>query len=115
MRSAVIATTLFLTLFGATGVFAASMRCGTHIVDVGDTELTVMKNCGPPTYAKGNRWYYDRGPGRFLKIVVFGNGRVLFIQEEMSFTHDSRPSDTAVAWCPASSGSESRSAAILDG
>jgi hypothetical protein len=85
MRSAVIAATLFLMLFGATDVFAESMRCGTHIINVGDTELTVMKKCGPPTYAKGNRWYYDRGPRRFLKIVVFGNGRVLFIQEDMSF------------------------------
>ncbi|MFQ5757276.1 MAG: DUF2845 domain-containing protein [Acidiferrobacterales bacterium] len=97
MRSALIVATLFLAIFGVTDVFAASMRCGTHIVNVGDTELTVIKKCGPPTHAQGNRWYYDRGPSRFLKIVVFGNGKVLFIREEMSFTHDSRPSDIAVA------------------
>ena len=115
MRSAVIATTLFFTIFGATDIFAASMRCGTHILNVGDMEQAVIKKCGPPTYVHGNRWYYDRGPGRFLKIVVIGNGRVLFIQEEMSFTEDSRPSDTAVVRSPTAPGSESRSAAILDG
>ena len=64
----------------------ASMRCGGDIVNVGDPEFVVLQKCGPPTYKQGDQWIYDRGPGSFLKIVVFGLGRVLFIKEEMPFT-----------------------------
>lgn len=67
-------------------VSAASMRCGADIVNVGDPELVVLQKCGPPTYKQGDQWIYDRGAGSFLKIVVFGLGKVLFIKEEMPFT-----------------------------
>lgn len=67
-------------------VSAASMRCGTDIVNVGDPEVVVLQKCGPPTYKQADQWIYDRGPGSFLKIVVFGLGKVLFIKEEMPFT-----------------------------
>lgn len=65
---------------------AASMRCGEDIVNVGDPEFVVLQKCGPPTYKQGDQWIYDRGAGNFLKIVVFGLGKVLFIKEEMPFT-----------------------------
>ncbi|NIO40866.1 MAG: DUF2845 domain-containing protein [Burkholderiales bacterium] len=62
------------------------MRCGTRLVEIGDTEYQVLQKCGPPTYKQGNQWIYDRGPGRFMNIVVFGLGKVLSIREEMPFT-----------------------------
>lgn len=67
-------------------VSAASMRCGSDIVNVGDLEFEVLRKCGPPIYKQGDHWVYDLGPGNFLKIVVFGLGKVLFIKEEMPFT-----------------------------
>ena len=81
-----VAGLLVGTLFSTSPVSAASMRCGSDIVNVGDLEFEVLQKCGPPTYKQGNQWIYDRGPGNFLKIVVFGLGKVLFIKEEMPFT-----------------------------
>ena len=65
--------------------FRREIRKGVYSFDFalsGEAALVVLKGQTPPR-AKGNRWYYDRGPRRFLKIVVFGNGRVLSIREEM--------------------------------
>ena len=73
-------------LFHTTPTSAASMWCGNDIVNVGDPEVVVLQKCGPPSYKNGDQWIYDRGPGNFLKIVVFGLGKVLYIQEEMPFT-----------------------------
>ena len=70
----------------AAPAYAATMRCGALLVGVGDTEYEVLQKCGPPTYKQGDEWIYDRGPGSFLKIVVFGLGKVLFIREQMPFT-----------------------------
>ena len=67
-------------------VAAASMWCGNDIVNIGDPEVVVLQKCGPPTYKNGDQWIYDRGPGNFLKIIVFGLGRVLYIKEDMPFT-----------------------------
>jgi hypothetical protein len=65
---------------------AQGMFCGTDIVNVGDSELDVLNKCGPPTFKDGDRWIYDRGPDQFIETVVFGNGVVLFIQEEIPGT-----------------------------
>jgi hypothetical protein len=67
-------------------VAAASMWCGNDIVNIGDPEVVVLQKCGPPTYKNGDQWIYDRGAGNFLKIIVFGLGRVLYIKEDMPFT-----------------------------
>jgi hypothetical protein len=67
-------------------VAGVSMWCGNDIVNIGDPEVVVLQKCGPPTYKNGDQWIYDRGPGNFLKIIVFGLGRVLYIKEDMPFT-----------------------------
>lgn len=77
---------LLSTLSHTAPVAAASMWCGNDIVNVGDPEVVVLQKCGPPSYKNGDQWIYDRGPGSFLKIVVFGLGKVLYIKEEMPFT-----------------------------
>ena len=78
---------VFVTALSYTApVTAASMWCGNDIVNIGDPEVVVLQKCGPPTYKNGDQWIYDRGPGNFLKIIVFGLGRVLYIKEDMPFT-----------------------------
>lgn len=86
LKFLVIATALIGMSVNALPASAASMRCGSNIVNVGDLEFEVLQKCGPPTYKQGDQWIYDRGPGNFLKIVVFGLGKVLFIKEQMPFT-----------------------------
>lgn len=77
----IVATSLFMAL-SAPDVFATSMRCGGKLVEIGDNEYQVLNKCGRPTYEHGNRWIYDRGPGRFLKILVFGaNGKLVPFQQ----------------------------------
>ena len=75
----------FGVLAGAT-VFADGMRCGGDLVEIGDTEYQVLRKCGQPSYKAANRWIYDRGVGRFIKILTFGNGKLLFIDETLSHT-----------------------------
>jgi len=85
-RMLLLAALILGALCHARPASAASMRCGEDIVNVGDPEFVVLQKCGPPTYKQGDQWIYDRGAGSFLKIVVFGLGKVLFIKEEMPFT-----------------------------
>lgn len=58
---------------------APAMRCGTELVDTGDTQREVAAKCGMPTFVEQNRWIYDPGSHKFIKIVHFGGGRVQFI------------------------------------
>lgn len=56
-----------------------TMSCGDGFVQIGDTQADVLSKCGEPTFREGNRWTYDRGPGKFLEILNFGEGRILGI------------------------------------
>lgn len=49
----------------------APMRCGTELVEIGDTKAQVLQACGEPDYVDGYRWYYEMGPGVPTRIVVF--------------------------------------------
>jgi hypothetical protein len=67
---------------------AFAFRCGTSIVEVGDSVANLLKKCGPPTYrqspseARGETWWYNQGAARFItKVVVFG-GKITAIEEE---------------------------------
>ncbi len=75
---------------------SGSMRCGTHLVYVGDPKYEVLNRCGEPDSASlvGERlqrlavpygplrysteslvpveeWIYERGYGRFIRILTF--------------------------------------------
>lgn len=39
-------------------------RCGGHIIDVGDSEATLIEHCGEPSSREGYRLLYDRGRKR---------------------------------------------------
>lgn len=54
----------------------ASIRCGTRLVEPGDSVYTVLQKCGEPTLVDGNYWFYDQGSGRFLRILIFFAGRL---------------------------------------
>jgi Protein of unknown function (DUF2845) len=55
---------------------AAAMRCGTNLVEPGDSQYEVAIKCGKPTLVEQNRWHYDWGPHTFIKILYFTNGQL---------------------------------------
>lgn len=66
---------------------ADSIRCGTKMVEVGESAETLMQTCGPPTYrvtahyAGGESWYYNRGDARFMMKVVTLGGKIIAIEQ----------------------------------
>lgn len=75
----------------------ASLRCGSWLVQVGETLSDVLAACGPPTdraptrhivtfqqtglgleqiVIEVERWLYDRGPGQFGRVLTLRNGYV---------------------------------------
>jgi len=89
-----IRSVIILFLLFAAGADAA-MRCGNHLVVVGDTKLDVMIRCGPPTLAEPTAvmaaeryrldgrvgiastielWHYNCGSGLLNKSLVFEGG-----------------------------------------
>jgi Protein of unknown function (DUF2845) len=85
-------------------VLAQPMRCGTGIINPGDSEARVLELCGPPAAAK--RWTqdipagddaegmmtgtqikwaelaYQSGPDQFVNKVVIRDGRVYEIKSQ---------------------------------
>jgi len=80
---------------------ASSMRCGTELVQLGDSKLDVLSSCGEPaleesselvtkgiddgafvntvTFAR-DRWHYQCGWGRLDKVLVFEGGVLVDIE-----------------------------------
>jgi hypothetical protein len=67
---------------------ADSLRCGTRLVEVGDSAETLFETCGAPTYrvtahyAGGETWYYNRGSQLFTKKVVTLGGKIIAIEDQ---------------------------------
>jgi hypothetical protein len=87
---------------------AHALRCGTNIVDRGDTTLTLLRNCGKPTlkeqlvervpyraydrqrnaYYTGYEerpyevWTYDFGPRRFVQRITIKDGKIYSIESQ---------------------------------
>lgn len=74
----VIAVTLSLT--AATSAIADSMECNGNLVSSGDSQATVLENCGEPTSRDGDQWTYQMDDS-LSKIVTFGGGVVLTIRD----------------------------------
>ncbi|HVO84107.1 MAG TPA: DUF2845 domain-containing protein [Syntrophobacteria bacterium] len=89
-----VAVSIFAVMFvGATLVLtgssrADSIRCGTRLVEIGDSAETLFEACGPPTYrvtahyAGGETWYYNRGSEQFTKKVVTLGGKIFAIEDQ---------------------------------
>jgi hypothetical protein len=69
----------------------AAFRCGTGLVEVGDWPVVVKERCGEPDYVAVypaatlpglgvvltvEHWYYNPGPGGFIRRLVFRAGRL---------------------------------------
>ena len=59
---------------------AAAMRCGTELVNEGDTQYEVAMKCGQPTVVEQNHWIYNTGSQSFTKILSFSGGKLAFIE-----------------------------------
>ena len=66
----------------------ASLRCGTHLISRGSTELEVLHYCGAPSYSEQGqgyseifkRWIYYTRRGSFAKIVYIRNVQVVDVK-----------------------------------
>jgi hypothetical protein len=69
-----------LVLTTATSARADSMECNGNLVSSGDSQATVLQNCGEPTSRDGDQWTYQQDES-LSKIVTFGGGVVLTITD----------------------------------
>jgi Protein of unknown function (DUF2845) len=74
----VIGFTLLMT--AAASASADSMECNGNLVSSGDSQETVLENCGEPTSRNGDQWTYQLNDA-LSKIVTFGGGVVLTISD----------------------------------
>ena len=66
-----------------------SMRCGTEIVRLGATTYELIQKCGEPDLKEtieareetSERWTYNCGTGRFIKVITIRGGKVRRIEE----------------------------------
>lgn len=79
---------------------ASALRCGTRLVDVGDSKYDVLHRCGEPAATElrqeelieeegsGRRrvitvteeWIYNFGPSSFLYVLLFHEDRLVWIE-----------------------------------
>jgi hypothetical protein len=59
---------------------AVAMRCGTELVNEGDTQYDVAVKCGRPTFVEQNRWIYETGSQTFTEILYFSGGELTLIE-----------------------------------
>ena len=69
-----------LVLTAATSANADSMECNGNLVSSGDSQATVLQNCGEPASRDGDQWTYQIDDS-LSKIVTFGGGVVLTITD----------------------------------
>lgn len=95
--SASAAAALALATLLLTTPAAHAFRCGGALVDRGDTKAEVLIKCGNPDWktlwsediisdpggasalrisSENERWLYNLGPKRFMRILLFKNGRL---------------------------------------
>lgn len=53
----------------------AHMRCGTYVVQPGETIPSLLSKCGRPDIIEDNMWIYKL-QGKFTRIVKVRHGRV---------------------------------------
>ena len=68
---------LFVAITGP--ALAEQLRCGTEIIEHGDTEAKVLEACGEPTSREAGTWYYN-SPGELPREIDFVDGEVRFIR-----------------------------------
>ena len=85
----VLASMCLLAFLLPVVVFAADLRCGRHLVRVGDTKVDVIRRCGEPFFRQQisgtdersvEQWFYVPGRTQFQRIVTFQGTRVVRIE-----------------------------------
>ena len=70
---------LFVAALSCVVVFSsqasASMRCGTHVVQLGDTTSQLLNKCGRPSFMNGEQWIYG-SQGKRTRILRIRRGKV---------------------------------------
>lgn len=68
---------------------AESLRCGTALIQVGDSKLKVMRRCGEPMYkdvisgaldSKVEQWVYQHGSREFPMVLTIRGQKVIRIE-----------------------------------
>ena len=63
----------------------SSFRCGTHVVQLGESNVRVLTECGPPAQKENlggeplEIWVYNRGSTDFLYRLKFREGSLVEI------------------------------------
>lgn len=97
MKIIIILLIAFIFLSAYQEMYA--LRCGDHLIDVGDSKIKVLHNCGRPTIldtinncvfmTKQHRctntnstviWTYNFGPNQFVYVITFANNKVISIE-----------------------------------
>lgn len=72
-------------------VFAADMRCGQHLIRVGDTKVDLIRRCGEPYFRQlisgsdersVEQWIYIPASTQFQRVVTIRGTRVVNIEIE---------------------------------
>ena len=96
MRVNRTAAGLLVLLALALSQSALAYRCGTRVINAGDSKPLVQDKCGKPEhvetireghrsddYIREERWYYPKRTGKLRPVVVFNSdGRVSEIRME---------------------------------
>ncbi len=94
MKPGIGALLVFCLMQVSVYAVADSMRCGQRFVKTGDYSAEILLACGEPMYREHvgfahqgdlhidvEHWTYSRGPGQFLRILVFRGGRLHRIED----------------------------------
>ncbi len=90
--SSVIAMMVSIPLQARAGLMPErvdSLRCGVHLVQLGETQMQVLHQCGQPDVRDSyfvesgglDRWTYNLGPKDFIYVFTFLNGELRQIMQ----------------------------------
>ena len=71
----------FAFVFCAVPAQADVLRCGSVIIELGDSRVKVMEHCGEPVVDEGARWYYKKS-NDVMTVLHFEADKVSFIEDE---------------------------------
>jgi hypothetical protein len=71
----------FAFVFCSVPVHADVLRCGSVIIELGDSRVKVMEHCGEPVVDEGVRWYYKKS-NDVMTVLHFEADKVSYIEDE---------------------------------
>ena len=87
--TAIIYLLLFAVMCLHQTAAAESLRCGTALIQAGDSKLKVMKRCGEPMYkdvisgdldSRVEQWVYQRGSREFPMVLTIRAQKVIRVE-----------------------------------